>query len=228
MFELDPASPTTNITGSISASAVPGLGDDHPARAFGYVPNLKRLLPGDLILTSDRSLASWAVRWRQRRDSADNAHWTHAAVYVGNGLIVEALPVTNVWQAPLVSFVPTRKLLFRRLRQIIQSTPSEALFKGQSIALDSALQISAQRYALFGVIRMAQRSGWLEPLYSLVPPTRSAGVICSGLYADSVYRTTGVTLTAPEDVIYKRPIFPAELAATPEMQSIEVGWARIT
>src|SRR5437879_5728534 len=66
-------------------------------RNFGYVPDVFRWLPGDLILTSPlrpNHLNSMITRMQQRGgyDEKDS-RWTHAAMYAGDGMkICEARP----------------------------------------------------------------------------------------------------------------------------------------
>jgi hypothetical protein len=87
-------------------------------RAFGYVPDLRGCNPGDLILSfsitqnlTDRQIASTQQRMGL---GSEDARWTHAAVFLYEDWIVEAIPFWGVVTRSLYSDVPDSILRIRR------------------------------------------------------------------------------------------------------------------
>jgi len=100
------------------------LGDDPPAiteipsnvRKFGYIPNFRRCHSGDLILFRNRRPGP-SCHWIRKAQSTfgdEDAQWTHAAVFLYDDLIVEAVPLHGVRPRSLCSDVPNRVLRVRR------------------------------------------------------------------------------------------------------------------
>src|SRR5277367_1383409 len=74
---------------------------DKRVRKFGYMPDEVNLLHGDLLLVS--AIGWWhfgahIIRYVQRRGGCapNAAFWHHAAMYIGDGDVLEAVPFWGV------------------------------------------------------------------------------------------------------------------------------------
>jgi uncharacterized protein YycO len=85
-------------------------------RAFGYVPDFRALDLGDIILVSDSRLPSRVIRATQNSAGFAPPHtiWTHAALYIGRGQVVEAAPFGGVRVERLAKMTFGRNVLVRR------------------------------------------------------------------------------------------------------------------
>lgn len=189
--------------------------------AKGVVPNSGDLLPGDIVLFAPRQPA-----WHQRRIigvqsqsyAEATAGFTHAAVYVGDFQVCEAL-----WRGVAVSSVldplAEYRLLVRRL-------PNASLEQGYRVAVRS-LQRLTSAYSATLIVRIVwhavkglhrQRLGGLT--------NRLVGgraTICSMLCTDAVAEATR-RLIVP---LQNGTVLPADLASTDELATVRVRWRRL-
>ena len=91
-----------------------------PLRNFGYVPNFGLCKPGDLVL-SHGIAPNWigrSISDAQRRAgfAADDNRWTHAAVFLYENLVVEAVPRYGVRLHNLYDDVMQNVIRIRRPR----------------------------------------------------------------------------------------------------------------
>lgn len=210
---LDPTAVGT-VAGDLPlAVAPPGV------RAFGHVPDLNSLLPGDLILFSPVS-PRWTTRVvasAQRRAGFPQEHcrWTHAAVFLFDSLLVEALPWRGVVQSSLLDYVLGHRMRVRR-------APGLVLEERYRVAL-RALSMLGQDYAHRGIFILS-----LDLLRGAWAPRRAMSSrainICSRVFHDAYVETTRHLLDGcPLD----SPATPAHLSATKDLEDVEVAWATI-
>lgn len=261
---LDPRTAEHAVAGAVHLGMArpTDAGDALPAqlpwylRSFGFLPDTTAWRPGDLIL-----VCAVRSRWRWRLiqaaqqvsvDTAEHARWHHAAVYLGDFVVAEAVGGRGVRVGYLYPYLSRFLLRVRR--------PLEADAElGQRLALQAAIA-SGKRYDWRGFWRLGaqaiRRRGWRRTLRDLLdlasrqapsaaskasPPTHPTLVappqamkpryICSDLYADCYYlASNGRLLVPPQDaheVGDDLLIDPAVLSASPRMVDIDVGWLRL-
>jgi hypothetical protein len=189
------------------------------ARRFGFVPDFEACLPGDLILFRDVR-PSWTAKAIMRAQGGSGFHlrdgqWTHAAVFLYDHHIVEAVPNGGVKVASLYDCIPNRILRVRRREDLTV----EQRF---TIGLRASTMIG-RRYSPYRTLMI----GW-EMMTGLdqVPAGVSIGqtVICSKVYADSYSEVTkrvlqGCTITGA--------VTPAHLSFTADLQDVPIEWLRL-
>ncbi len=201
--------------GNIQISVAP-----QRVRKFGYFPDTSVLHPGDIILVKPCrfSLNAIAIRWAQKLlgFSADDASWSHAALYMGDHAVVEATP-GGVRCAHLFHYVGSHYIRVRR---------------DASLTLD-------QRYkmVIHALTRIRRRYGYLELLNIFLwcikggwnsnnhDPSRVPGMICSQLCHEAYFHITKRLVcqipTAGDTVT------PAHLSSTEILTDISIGWVHL-
>ncbi len=211
-FELDPDDRTCGgiIINELSLPA--------HVHALGRLPDVSVLLPGDLVLfrTKTATLVGKAIRTAQRRGGYSDAHarWTHAAMYIGDHAICEAVPFRGVRHTPFYSYLGSHVLRFRRPLGL-------TIDQRYRLAIDALTRIK-KTYSLWRIMRLAQHSvaGFWRPQPTFVA---SPHLVCSQLYADAYLAVTR-TLVAPTNT----PMFtPAHLSISQRLEDVRVGWVRI-
>jgi hypothetical protein len=196
------------------AKSIPLL--DPKVRAFGFVPNTDRLLPGDLILYAQTDAVAAAIERTQRSAgfAAEDSRWSHAAVYLDQGYLVEAVPFGGVKQSVLHG-VPDGLMRFRRIEGLSD-------IDRYRIAL-RALSRLGRSYSVGGIPKLGLRM--LAGLWQRVAaPDQKGIVICSQVYHDSVVEITRTYLQqCPVDAA----VTPAHLSCSPSLTDIDVGWLRL-
>ncbi len=209
---VDPANLGT-LVDAAPLAAVP-----RRARAFGFVPNFRECLPGDLILFRDvaPNIFGRAISHTQSATHSDeNAQWTHAAVFLYDDQIAEAVPFSGVRTRSLYADIPNRILRVRRRRDL-------ALEDRYKIAL-RALSMLGSRYSFEAALSIGWRSlGFLDRVGA---PKFGPIVICSKVFHDAHVE---ITRTLLQGCSIDAPITPAHLSATSSLEDIPLPWLKLT
>jgi hypothetical protein len=189
-------------------------------REFGKFPNIEQWLPADLFLVSaiepdavTRQIINAQVRGGF---SADDARWQHAAVYLGEGYVIEAT-LHGVRYAPIYPYLGKHRLRVRRPLGL----ESDERWR---IAIQAAVQAN-QKYAIRSILSLYTQSFkglWTRQKGGVIRAQRSS-VICSQLYSDSYSSVTGQLLTRT----VADTITPAALSASAAFSDVDIAWATI-
>ena len=136
------------------------------------------------------------------------ARFTHAALYVGNGQLVDATLELGIAHHSVWIYCQDRELTVRRL-------PSRSLSASDIARIGSAAQKHVGRsYSLAEAMRSA-----------LMPDTAPdiEHLYCSTFVGLVLAQATGVVLWEHRE---HRPLHPAKLAAHPQLAIVPVAWCR--
>ncbi len=208
-----------------SAEPIPGAAWIPPGpipgalRAFGKYPNLDEWRPADLLLVASINLDSTArqIVSAQKRGgyAAEDSQWHHAAVYIGEGYVMEAT-LHGVRYAPIYPYLGGHGL---RLRRPIDLSDDDRW----RIAIQACVR-SNERYAVPAILRLFRLSfGGYWKRHRGFPLAHAKSVICSQLYADAYSRVTGRLVTPPLAGIPT----PAALSASAAFKDVDLTWASI-
>jgi len=205
----------------VETQSVPGLANYLPAelprkvRNFGYHPPLSQFEPGDLLLFSPKapSMASrYILQDQQEYFGEPDARWTHAAVYIFDGMIIEATPRNGTALAFLHRYLPTHDILVRRHMTI---TPVQLTH----IVFHAFKRIQAG-YPLIPLAFYLIR-GWTYTIRPFDPKNYN---ICSELFHKACMAATRMALQGcPVDGLTK----PAHLSATPSLSDVDIHWMKL-
>ena len=183
-------------------------------RALKLVPDFGQCVPGDLVLSRDigSSLARDSIAKIQRRAgfSAIDSQWTHAAVFLYETFVAEAVPRFGIRLRNLYNDVPIKVMKVRRLARLSNE-------QGLNVALRAAAALGTP-YSYKGVLKLAKRmQGGLWNPGTLI--TYGRGVICSKVYYDALLEITQLPLPhCPLD----GSVSPAHLSATQGLNDIDI------
>ena len=123
---LDPSDATSAVN-AVSFSILP-----HSARRFGFLPDISKLLPGDVVLSratqSPQTLNPIAVSQTAAGFSPEHAQWTHAAVVLLEDMLVEAVLTQGVIQRTIYTDVPNRISSCPQTSHTERNRPTEDCF----------------------------------------------------------------------------------------------------
>ncbi len=196
---------------------------------FGYVPDWASWHPGDLLLTQspDPDGVSQQIQSTQALAYLNEfAAWTHAAVYLGDGLMLcEAqidLPKTcRVIIAKVWEYIGSHHLMLKR------SLHAQTVERGWAIAAAAASQLGAD-YDVKFILKMAKDRAFLGDKVWLKDQTgkiTSGQLVCSSLYSTAHAYVTDVPLSDKLNGVCS-PAFLAGLEA-PHLRKIDFPWKKI-
>ena len=212
---LDPAHATSAKKVAPVSTTLP----EH-VRKFGYLPDFSLWQPGDLLLFSATRLnrAQRAIVQTQNRlgYAQDDARWHHAAVYIGDRYMCEAVP-SGVRYHPVEDVVGQGLI---RVRRDLQGSMAQ----GFRVAIKALMRLP-KSYAFRSAIRSWLRSYGTEFVraFSYDYRVERDAVICSQLFHDAYMETTSKTLVQRAD----RDVMPAELSACSGLTDIASAWLRL-
>ena len=189
-------------------------------RQFGRFPDVRKWLPGDLLLFSAVSpnwIAQQIIQGQKRGYAEEDACWHHAAVYLGDGVSICEAVITGVRYTPIYPYIlGDYRLRVRR----DNSLSDEERWK---IAIQSLTRL-ASPYGFKGIVSLALQSwrGFWTSSGSL-PYLGARAVICSQLYSDSYSLVT-------ERLLVKNPtgtVKPADLSLAPLLTDVATTWLKI-
>lgn len=179
------------------------------ARNFGYIPDLSFCKPGDLILSREKqpsTTSRWITHTQTHAGFADvDSCWTHAAVFLYEDLVVEAVPCRRVRSRSLYEDIPGSILRVRR-SPLAMIPADEIEITRYKIAL-RALGMLGARYSHWAAAKL----GW--QLISDAASYLSFGstVICSKVFYDAFAE---ITLKGLKGCSFSTPVMPAHLSET--------------
>lgn len=186
-------------------------------RKFGFVPDIADLLPGDLVLYSDTDTVGLAISGAQRVSgfAAEHARWTHVAVYLDEGFVVEAVPLHGVVQRNIFEGIPAGLMRFRRILSLSETDRYRI-----------ALRALSRLGLTYSITRVPKLSlAMIGGLWKRRPaPDEKGIVICSQIYHDSVVEITRSYLSqCPVDAA----VTPAHLSCSGSFIDLNVEWLRL-
>lgn len=175
------------------------------------VPNFSQWLPGDVVLVAaDDGKSSLPVQLAQRtarqRAVRQAASFTHAALYLGDGMLIDVTPEDGVATRSVWFYCQRRALMLRRLQ-----LPDSPAAVGASVR-DAALSHVGQPYSLVEAV-----------VSKLLPATvpNPDRLYCSTFIGLVVTQATDVQLAFRRE---HRPLHPATLVDHPMLQSVALEW----
>lgn len=189
------------------------------ARKFGFVPDLAKCLPGDLVLFRDvvpsRGSRLIAAAQTSAGFATEHSAWTHAAIFLYEDFIVEAVPRYGVQTRTLFFDIPSRILRVRRKAGLADTDRYKIALR--------ALRMLGTRYATLSALKMGLRM--VRGLWdSDGSPEFQSSIICSKVFFDA---HADVTRAFLKDCPVGNAVLPAHLSATPDLEDVEIGWLKL-
>gem|GEM_PF-1993597 len=211
---IDPGNATAAVD-QISISVLPTK-----TREFGFVPDLAKCMPGDLVLFRDAapSRASQLIARAQSgaEFASEHSAWIHAEIFLYEDFVVEAVPRHGVRTRTLYSDIPQRILRVRRKSGLADTDRYQIALR--------ALRMLGTRYATISAFKMGLRMA--KGLWDANGSFESqSSIICSKVYFDAYADITRAFL---RNCPVGDAVLPAHLSATPDLEDVEVGWLQLT
>jgi hypothetical protein len=212
---IDPGDAPQTASGTVSITPIP-----KKTRQFGFVPDLRCCKAGDLILSHsvspgflDRQITHAQIK---AGFSTDDSRWTHAAVFLYEDFVVEAVPWKGVVTRSLYSDIPESLLRVRRRPDLEDA-------ERYKIAL-CAQRMLGTRYNYKAALSL----GWRALLSGVWDrawfPSINSVIICSKVFYDAHVEIT-------RKLLHGCPIsdlvMPANLSATSDLEDILPPWVRL-
>lgn len=180
-----------------------------------YVPNLSEWEEGDIVLVEAAGFSGLVIRGVQAGTMniamLQGALWSHAAVYVGNGMVVDAAFPAGVTAQPLWNYSATRAVTVRRV-----GDPTVSLAMRRFIGVSATTHVG-QPYSLL------QAALAKLGIPSAQAPNPNA-LFCSTFAGLVVAEATGIRLWSDPK---HQPLLPAILATHPDLDTVPVEWRNI-
>lgn len=176
-----------------------------------YIPNFSQWLAGDIVLVGAApNLIGHVLRAGQafttRTSLLDDAnYWTHAALYVGKGQLVEAVFPDGVIESSIWRYCENRSVLVRRL-------DAPFTLNDGVVAAQKAKTLVGNPYSWQEVMRSVLIPG-TEP-----DPQR---FYCSTFVGFTINASTGFSLYGAREHL---PLHPSTLARHPDLMDVHVEW----
>jgi hypothetical protein len=176
-----------------------------------WVPNFSDWQPGDVVLVATAGdKAGKAVQLIQQLSQPQRDHeaarFTHAAVYVGNGTVIDAVPSGPIAPRSVWAYCQFRDLMLRRV-------PA----RGDASSAVANIAKAAQRHVGKPYSLSAAAVAVLLPDTA---PDRER-LFCSSFVDLVVAEATDLLLSSRRE---HRPLLPATLVNHPELQPVQLEW----
>lgn len=178
------------------------------------VPNFSDWLPGDVLLVAQSGgkglgpVKAWqTLAFEQQVRAA--ADFTHAALYVGDGLLIDVRPGEGVARRSVWYYAQQRALMLRRLKPGDPGRPP------------------AQRIAECATGHLGKGYSRMQVALSAALPSTPSDpdkLFCSSFIDVVVAEATGVKLNM---LPRHRPFFPAVLAVHEELDTVALEWCAL-
>lgn len=175
-----------------------------------FVPNFSNWQLGDILLIEGAGAAGLLIQSVQVAAKSPMTRlgwkWTHAAIYIGNGEVIDATFQGGVERQSLWNYCEHRAITVRRVPH-----PNSV-----QIAVDAASHIG-RKYATFQPL-------WAALGWPAAQTANSNALFCSTFVAVVVAQATQVGLDF--DPLYQ-PLFPGALARHHDLDQVDVHWRNI-
>jgi uncharacterized protein YycO len=176
-----------------------------------HCPNFSAWQPGDIVLVHKGAGFAGAIIPAAQSASFNllmlkHKDVTHAGIYTGSGMMVDATPGRPIAEVSVWDYCQTRKLQVRRL-----SDPSLPATSGMDIVREARLYVG-QPYSTAQAV-----------FAKLWPGTKAfrTRLYCSTLVEAAVVDATAVDLAADPS---HQPLYPAILAGHPDLVDVMLEW----
>ena len=180
-----------------------------------YVPNLSEWKAGDIVLVEATGFLGSVIQAGQTITTnpmmALGSRWSHAAVYIGNGIVVDAQYGTGVQQCSLWNYCQHRATTVRRLDDPAIPAPLVANIAG------CAVSHIGESYSVIQAV--LAKLGWP----SAQTPNDQA-LYCSTFAALVITEATGFELASDPQW---QPLYPSMLAMHSDLSVVPLEWRNI-
>lgn len=185
-------------------------------REFGYLPDVSLWQPGDLLLFSavrQRFLQRQIVTTQEKAgcDKSD-ARWHHAAVYVGDYYLCDAVP-GGVRYRSITEFVPDHKIRARRDTCLSQQQRFGVVIH--------ALKRLNTPYSLRSAV-WVWVAAWSRITVPVDTRLRRPATLCSQLFDEAYAEATNQLLRG---IQREHRVLPADLSACNGLTDVPSAWA---
>lgn len=196
---------------------------------WGRVPDFDVWHPGDLVLVKDKK-PDWISKAIQRIQEPgygpEHAEWTHAAIYLGDGLMLceaqldPAQRIFSVIVAYCWNYFGTHDLLVKRSNYALDKEAGWAIAAAAATKIGGAydwkfiLKLAAERLLVGDDVLVHDQSGKIS----------ANSYVCSSLYSTAHAYVTDITITDKTNGL----CIPAFLAADRRhLKTIDFDWCDI-
>lgn len=178
------------------------------------IPNFSDWQVGDLVLVkSDGSTMAKVIEGVQgslqsSQPPTGDPEWTHVALYVDQGLVIESVPRRGIRYCPVHEYAQTREL---RVRRLLRGGAPIAPAEGNSIVREASRYFE-QGYSYWGIARH---------LFMQMALPNADQFFCSSYVA--VVHTKALKVTLDQQA-HHRPLLPATLVNHPVFADLDVEW----